>query len=107
MLSFLKGTVAYTAPEILIGRLPTAKCDVYSLGIILWQMKSGRMPYEKFTAKEMLIYKVVKFNVRPDDDDAIIGNDADIFNVTYRNCWRSDPIERPTILDVLLVLSDM
>ena len=34
----LRGTCLYIAPELISGSLPTNKCVVFSLGIVLWQM---------------------------------------------------------------------
>ncbi|XP_018579180.1 serine/threonine-protein kinase mos [Anoplophora glabripennis] len=53
-----QGTVVYTAPELLQGKTPTEKCDVYSLGIVLWQLKSRISPYCGIDNVETVIYKV-------------------------------------------------
>jgi len=39
----LSGTVMYLAPEILEGQAATARSDVYSLGVILWQLLHGNL----------------------------------------------------------------
>lgn len=39
----LSGTVMYLAPEILEGQAATARSDVYSLGVILWQLLQGNL----------------------------------------------------------------
>ena len=39
------GTVQYTAPEYFLGESGTAKSDIFSLGLITYQMLSGRLPY--------------------------------------------------------------
>jgi len=36
------GKKMYTAPEVLAGAAATSKADVYSLGVVLWQMLSGK-----------------------------------------------------------------
>lgn len=53
-----KGTISYTAPEILLGREPRKECDIYSLGIMLWQMVTKRIPYEDIRTYEVIVYKV-------------------------------------------------
>ena len=35
----------YQAPELLKGEVPSRACDVYSLGILLWQLDSRSVPY--------------------------------------------------------------
>lgn len=42
-----------------MGQKPTTKCDIYSLGIVMWQMKSGKIPYSDVNNKDILIYKVI------------------------------------------------
>ncbi len=39
------GTVQYTAPECFLGAPSTAASDVFSMGVIAYQMLTGRLPY--------------------------------------------------------------
>ena len=39
------GTAQYTAPEYLVGEGGTPRSDIYSLGVITYQMIAGRLPY--------------------------------------------------------------
>jgi serine/threonine protein phosphatase PrpC len=39
------GTLQYTAPECLLGERGTIQSDLFSLGVITYQMLSGRLPY--------------------------------------------------------------
>jgi serine/threonine protein kinase/Tfp pilus assembly protein PilF len=41
------GTLQYVAPELLAGAKPSASSDIYSLGVILYEMVTGRLPIEK------------------------------------------------------------
>lgn len=40
------GSPAYMAPELLAGRTPDARSDLYALGILLFQLVAGRLPFE-------------------------------------------------------------
>src|SRR5437867_1536482 len=40
------GTLAYTAPEILLGKSATPRSDLYSIGILLYHLLVGRLPFE-------------------------------------------------------------
>jgi serine/threonine protein kinase len=40
------GTPPYVAPERLRGAEPTARCDVYALGVIFYELIAGKRPYE-------------------------------------------------------------
>src|SRR5262249_49917895 len=39
------GTVQYTAPEYFIGEGGSPRSDIFSLGVIAYQMLTGRLPY--------------------------------------------------------------
>lgn len=41
----IPGTHQYTAPEYFLGEEGTARSDLFSLGVITYQMLSGRLPY--------------------------------------------------------------
>tara|TARA_R110000868_G_scaffold411767_2_gene709411 strand:+ start:21326 stop:22735 length:1410 start_codon:yes stop_codon:yes gene_type:complete len=44
------GTTGFIAPEILSGRkLPAPTTDIYSLGVLLWTLITGRLPEKRFT----------------------------------------------------------
>lgn len=45
------GTAQYTAPEYFIGEAGTTRSDLFSLGVIAYQMLSGRLPYGTNVAK--------------------------------------------------------
>lgn len=40
-----KQMAAYLAPEVTSGSMPSVQSDIYSLGVLLWQMLAGRLPY--------------------------------------------------------------
>jgi serine/threonine protein kinase len=39
------GTAQYTAPEYYLGEAGTTRSDLYSLGVIAYQLSTGRLPY--------------------------------------------------------------
>ena len=45
------GTMTYSAPEYFLGDVGTYKSDLFSLGVIVYQMLSGKLPYGTHVAK--------------------------------------------------------
>ncbi len=46
-------TAAYMPPEQLLGKGATAKSDLYALGVIMFEMLTGRLPYEPQTMAQL------------------------------------------------------
>jgi len=75
------GTAQYTAPEYFLGEPGSTRSDLFSLGVIAYQMLSGRLPYgasvartSSRTAQRRLVYQYVlnpKSTVPAWVDDAI------------------------------------
>eukprot|EP00727_Mastigamoeba_balamuthi_P006173 m51a1_g2175 putative ankyrin repeat-containing protein (759) ;mRNA; f:77335-80720 len=70
----IRGTYAYIAPELFYGNAYTATSDVYSMGIILWELvyrcinQKYQRPYAEYPEIRMdfqIILKTAKENVRP------------------------------------------
>lgn len=53
--SGVAGTLSYIAPEVLLGRQPTAASDWYSLGIVLFRLLSGAMPFVEMGTMELTL----------------------------------------------------
>jgi serine/threonine protein kinase/cytochrome c-type biogenesis protein CcmH/NrfG len=48
------GTLAYSAPEIIAGGSATPRSDVYSLGVVLYEMACGRQPFAGLTGHTLV-----------------------------------------------------
>jgi serine/threonine protein phosphatase PrpC len=67
------GTAQYTAPEYFIGESGSTRSDIFSLGVIAYQMLTGRLPYgaEVARAKTKSQQRKLKYQSALDDDRAI------------------------------------
>jgi serine/threonine protein kinase len=46
----LRGTIPYLSPELILGQIPDARADLYSLGCILYEAVTGKPPFVASTA---------------------------------------------------------
>jgi serine/threonine protein kinase len=43
------GVMSYIAPEVLNGRDYSMESDIYSIGIIMWELASGKTPFAQIS----------------------------------------------------------
>jgi len=90
------GTLTHCPPELLRGRKLGTKADVYSMGIMMWEMVMGRSPFEGWSAPQLL-KRVVLENWRPPFPASVLSGYATL----AQECWETDPASRPNIDTVL------
>lgn len=93
------GTSQWMAPEVLISQKYDEKADVYSYGIILWEMLTGDVPYRGLRDIQIAM-SVVNQNNRP----KIPKNCPQNLEKFIRICWDSDPSKRPDFNTIVRAL---
>ncbi|WAH97928.1 Stk1 family PASTA domain-containing Ser/Thr kinase [Arthrobacter sp. MMS18-M83] len=95
----LIGTVAYLAPELVLGKPADARSDIYSAGIMLYEMLTGEQPYSGDVPIQVA-YQHVNASVVP-PSLAVPGLAADIDELVQW-CTAKEPEERPVDGSALL-----
>lgn len=54
------GTLEYMAPELLNGAEPSVQSDLYAMGVLMYEMLSGKMPFEPTTESTLITQILTK-----------------------------------------------
>jgi len=94
------------APEVIAGFKYTEKADVFSYGIILWELATRLPPYYGIEGTEVSL-KVVKEDLRPKISWDQEANTPEPILMLMKKCWHWDPQERPSFYEVIDALNNM
>jgi serine/threonine protein kinase len=90
--SRILGTLQYTAPEYFVGDAGSERADFYSLGVIAYQMLSGRLPYGAAAAQVR-----TRGALRRLDYGTVLNAERDIppwVDAALRKAVHPEPLER-------------
>jgi serine/threonine protein kinase len=94
------GTYRWMAPEVIAHQHYTHKCDVFSYGILLWELVSGGdIPYSGYTPLQAAV-GVVQRGLRP----TIPATCHPVVAQVMQYCWQPDPNARPEFEQVVELL---
>lgn len=97
-----KFPIKWTAPEALKENKFTSKSDMWSFGILLWEIYSfGRVPYPRIPLADVSIH--IERGYRMESPD---GCPREVYNL-MQNSWKYDPAERPTFAEVRIKLNNL
>ncbi|PKY19255.1 kinase-like protein [Rhizophagus irregularis] len=86
------GVIPYIAPEIFMGSAFSKESDIYSLGMIMWELTTGCKPFANVEHDIDLIIKIID-GLRPE----ITEDTPECYANLMRSCWNPDPTKRPSI----------
>ena len=89
------GTTAWMAPEIYMKRIASKASDIYSFGIVIWELWTCKIPFVGQTAAQIMWN--VSDGKRPPIPARVPGNVADFLG----RCWNIDRHNRPTTDEIL------
>jgi len=97
------GSPKYMAPEQILGVNLTPRADIYSLGIMLYEMLTGKVPYDRGGANIATLMAHVNEplpNMRVTYPDLVISQQME--GIVYR-CLEKDPARRYASMSALLL----
>ena len=86
------GTAAYLAPEQASGEEASPLCDIYALGVVAYQLTTGRLPYEATSLSELVLKQQQEEPPRLDTVDPRVPR---AFADAVESALSLDPAQRP------------
>jgi len=95
----LRGTLVYMSPQILDGEEPSAKDDIYAIGVMLYELLTGQTPFALNQGQEKLMEEII--NAMPVPPAEVIAGQGvakpipDYVSSLIMSCLSKDPAMRP------------
>ena len=87
------GTPAYMAPEQLAGKEVTAQSDIYALGLVLYEIFTGKRAFDARTLDELL--RLRQSDTTPTSPTSLVKDLDPLVEHVIERCLASNPAERP------------
>ena len=94
----LAGSPVYIAPEVFHSEVYDRKVDIYSFGIMLWEMWYGRQAFAEFKGTTALFFKWVDEGNRPKAEEGS-KKPPNRWKQLMSRCWDRNPEQRPSAND--------
>eukprot|EP00640_Fibrocapsa_japonica_P004091 CAMPEP_0113951412 /NCGR_PEP_ID=MMETSP1339-20121228/86007_1 /TAXON_ID=94617 /ORGANISM="Fibrocapsa japonica" /LENGTH=219 /DNA_ID=CAMNT_0000959649 /DNA_START=100 /DNA_END=759 /DNA_ORIENTATION=+ /assembly_acc=CAM_ASM_000762 len=95
------GTVRYMAPEVALKQAYNEKAEVFSFGMIVWQLLSHEKPFSHISRADEYITHVFEKGNLPQMSDSW----PEPLKTLLKSCWNKDPALRPSFSSVVSSLS--
>src|SRR5437016_1781030 len=89
------GVIPYLAPEVLSKKPYTKESDIYSFGMIMWELTTGKKPFHDRPHDQYLMLDILK-RERPQITD----DTPEFYAELMKRCWDHNPENRPTAKEI-------
>jgi serine/threonine protein kinase len=90
-LDSIYGNLSYIAPEVIVKKKYSFASDIYSIGMLMWEILSGQPPFIN-KRNYNLVIKIIN-GMRP----KIIPGTPLVYKELMEQCWDANPEKRPDI----------
>jgi len=87
------GTIRYMAPEQFVTGQSSVQSDIWALGVLLYELTSGRHPFARPDAEDFQIIRSIQFSDPPDLDEIVPGVSVELKSVIAM-CLEKNPAGR-------------
>ena len=96
------GTYSWMPPEMLKNQPYTEKADVYSYGLVLYEICTGKLPFAGMTPQEISVRVAIR-DERPPLPSSLNSKWKDIIIA----CWTTDYTKRPSFIEIINMLTPL
>ena len=97
------GTYRWMAPEVIAHQYYDEKADVFSYGVMVWELVSGgEVPYPGYTPLQAAV-GIVQRGLRPTISPSV----HPVIAQVMQYCWNDDPAARPSMEQIITLLRNI
>ena len=100
------GTPAYMAPERVFSQPYDGRADVYSVGVMIYEMVAGRLPFDTTAGGHLSLMRMHAMN-KPRPLSAVFPDANPKLEVAVASAMRKEPDERPTAAQLASMLRNL
>jgi serine/threonine protein kinase len=82
----------YVAPEVFLGKAPDVRSDVFTIGVLMYEMGTGRLPFQASNMHQLM---GAAMSTRPHDPRTLRPDLPEALGAATLACVRGDPSGRP------------